>query len=441
VSAAANNDPVATADGYSVDEDTLLSVDAASGVLGNDTDVDGDPLTASVVSGPGNGTLTLNGDGSFDYTPGADFNGSDSFTYQVSDGQGGTDTAVASITIAPVNDDPVAEADGYSVDEDTLLSVDAASGVLGNDTDVDGDPLTASVVSAPGNGTLTLNGDGSFDYTPGADFNGSDSFTYQVSDGLGGTDTAVASITVAPVNDDPVAVADGYSVDEDTTLSVDAASGVLGNDTDVDGDPLTVTSVNGDSVNVGSQFGLTSGALLTVNSDGSIIYNPNGQFDGLDAGESASDSFTYTVADGQGGTDTETATITINGITDDVLPTILGTEDSDTLVGTADAELFKGLGGDLDIFTGGGGADRFDFTGLHDDGDRDAARILDWSDDDALLGISPDDVLAIRGRPGLLLLSYGQDQDKLILSGSDISGMETLEDLLGSENEQGTSIG
>jgi VCBS repeat-containing protein len=389
------------------------------------------------IEAPVNGTINIATDGSFTYTPDAGFVGQEVLTYTISDG---AETAQADVTFNVTNDAPVAVDDSYSIEDGEALNVAAGSGLLANDTDPDGDPLQVQSIEAPVNGTINIATDGSFTYTPDAGFVGQEVLTYTISDGA---ETAQAEVTIKidPVNADPIAVGDSYTTDEDTTLSVAAASGVLGNDTDVDGDPLTVTSVNGDSVNVGSQFGLTSGALLTVNSDGSIIYNPNGQFDGLDAGESDSDSFTYTVADGQGGTATETATITINGITDDVLPMIFGTEDSDTLMGRADAELFKGLGGDLDIFTGGGGADRFDFTGLHDDGDRDAARILDWSDDDALLGISPDDVLAIRGRPGLLLLSYGQDQDKLILSGSDISGMETLEDLLGSENEQGTSIG
>jgi VCBS repeat-containing protein len=290
-----NDAPVAVADEYATDEDVELTVDAAGGVLANDTDVDGDPLTVSLVSGPANGTLTLNADGSFSYVPSADFSGSDSFTYSVSDG---VETAEATVTIAvnPVNDAPVAVADEYATDEDTELTVDIAGGVLANDTDVDGDPLTVSLVSGPANGTLTLNADGSFNYVPSADFSGSDSFTYSVSDGVLSSEATV-TIAVNPVNDGPVAVADGYSVNEDETLTVDLAGGVLVNDTDADGDPLTVSLVSG-----------PANGTLTLNADGSFSYTPTENYNG-------SDSFTYSVTDGTL-TSEATVTITVNPIND-----------------------------------------------------------------------------------------------------------------------------
>ena len=118
-------------------------------MLGNDTDVDGNPLTAVVVTAPANGTLTLNADGSFTYTPNANFNGTDSFTYKANDGTADSNTATVTITVDAVNDAPVAVNDSYSTTEDTPLTV-AAPGVLGNDTDVDGNPLTAAVVVAAG---------------------------------------------------------------------------------------------------------------------------------------------------------------------------------------------------------------------------------------------------------------------------------------------------
>ena len=178
---AVNDAPVAANDNYSTNEDTPLTM-AAPGVLGNDTDVDSATLTAVVVSGPANGTLTLNADGSFTYTPAANFNGTDSFTYKVTDGSLDSTPATVAITINAVNDAPVAVPDSYMTNEDTALTI-AAPGVLANDTDIDSATLTAALVSGPANGTLTLNADGSFTYTPAANANGTDRFTYKVTTG------------------------------------------------------------------------------------------------------------------------------------------------------------------------------------------------------------------------------------------------------------------
>src|SRR5207244_3384645 len=149
----------------------------------------------------------------------------------------------ASITLHGVTDAPVAVANSYSVNEDNTLSV-AASGVLGNDSDVDSDSLTAVLVSGPAHGSLTLNANGSLSYTPNANFNGSDSFTYKANDGTMDSHVATVSTTANPLNDAPVAVANSYSVNEDNTLSV-SASGVLSNDSDIDGDSLTALLVSG----------------------------------------------------------------------------------------------------------------------------------------------------------------------------------------------------
>jgi VCBS repeat-containing protein/predicted outer membrane repeat protein len=191
--------PVAADDSYSTDEDTPLTVNTP-GVLGNDTDVDGDPLTAVLVAGPAHGTLALNSDGSFKYTPAANYNGADSFAYKANDGQLDSNVATVKITINPVNDAPVAANDSYTTDEDTMLTVNTP-GVLGNDTDVDGDPLTAVLVAGPAHGTLALNSDGSFKYTPAANYNGSDSFTYKANDGQLDSNVATVKITINPVND------------------------------------------------------------------------------------------------------------------------------------------------------------------------------------------------------------------------------------------------
>src|SRR5207249_1706644 len=144
----------------------------------NDSDVDGDPLAAVLVSGPSHGTLTLNTDGSFTYTPAADSYGPDGFAYRAKDPTGApSNLATVSLTVNPVNDAPVAADDPYTTNEDTPLPF-ATLCRPANDSDVDGDPLAAVLVSGPSHGTLALNADGSFTYTPAADYNGPDSFTY-----------------------------------------------------------------------------------------------------------------------------------------------------------------------------------------------------------------------------------------------------------------------
>ncbi|MGQ9684219.1 MAG: Ig-like domain-containing protein, partial [Anaerolineae bacterium] len=292
---AVNDAPVAAADGYSTDEDTALSV-TAPGVLGNDSDVDGDSLTALQVSDRGHGSVTLNSDGSFTYTPAADWNGVDAFAYKASDGVVASNVVTVTVTVNPVNDAPVARPDSYSTNEDTALSI-PASGVLGNDGDVDGDSLTAVKVSDPSFGTVTLSADGSFVYTPTADYNGNDAFAYKASDGTAYSGVVTVTITVNPVNDPPSAAGDSYSTDEDTPLRV-TAPGVLGNDSDVDGDGLTAMLV--DDVSHGT---------LVLAADGSFSYIPAADYYGLDV-------FAYRARDGQAGSHVVTVTLTIRAVND-----------------------------------------------------------------------------------------------------------------------------
>ena len=302
----ANVAPVASDDSYGTDEDSPLTV-AAPGVLGNDSDSDGGTLSAGSASDPANGSVTLNADGSFAYTPDANFSGSDTFTYTTSDGHGGTDDATVTIAVAAVNDVPVAVDDSYGTDEDTPLVV-AAPAVLGNDTDAEGDALTAGSASTPAHGTLSLNANGSFTYTPTANnYYGHDSFTYTVNDGQGGTDTATVVLYIAAENDAPVAGDDADTTAAGTVLTVNGP-GVLGNDTDVDslcglqpdGGPACA---GGGSLSAGSPSD-PAGGSVTLNADGSFTYTP-------DAGFSGADSFNYTVSDEFGATDTATVTITV----------------------------------------------------------------------------------------------------------------------------------
>jgi len=281
-----NDAPVAVDDSASTDEDTSVTIS----VLNNDSDPDGDVLTVISNTNPSNGTVVLNEDGTFTYTPNNNFNGVDSFEYTISDGNGGTDTATVTITVVGVNDAPVAVDDSASTDEDTAVTIS----VLDNDSDPDGDELSIIDFTEPSNGTVVLNDDGTFTYTPNNNFNGVDSFEYTISDGNGGTDTATVTITVVGVNDAPVAVDDAASTDEDTAVTIS----VLNNDTDPDGDELSIID-----------FTEPSNGSVVLNQDGTFTYTPNNNFNGTD-------SFEYTISDGNGGTDTATVTITVNSEND-----------------------------------------------------------------------------------------------------------------------------
>jgi hypothetical protein len=279
--------PDAVDDSYTVNED---SVDSLFGVLANDTDANGDTLVVAGVGLADHGTVAF-GSSVVTYTPDADFYGSDTFTYTVSDGHGGSDTATVSVSVTNVNDDPDAVDDGYTVDED---SADNALAVLGNDTYLP-DPAETLIVTAVGladHGTVAF-GSSVVTYTPDADFYGSDTFTYTISDGHGGGDTATVAVTVSSVNDPPDAVNDTANTPEDTPRSI----AVLGNDSDPDGDTFAVDAV-GMPVNGSAS---TDGTTVT--------YTPTLNFNGTD-------TFTYTIRDTGGLTDTAWVTVTV-GVAND----------------------------------------------------------------------------------------------------------------------------
>ncbi|MCR9297047.1 MAG: cadherin-like domain-containing protein, partial [bacterium] len=211
--------PVAVNDLYETLADEALVVEV-SGVLANDTDAEGDTLTALEFLGPKHGQLQLAEDGSFVYQPDPGFAGTDGFLYQADDGVSKSRLAAVTIQVIAPNLPPVGANDVYEVDEDGVLTVMADTGVLANDSDPDGDALTASLVDGPSNGVLELNADGSFTYTPDPDFHGTDAFTYTAGDGALSSELIAVEITVNPVNDAPVAVGESYSVLEDETLEV-----------------------------------------------------------------------------------------------------------------------------------------------------------------------------------------------------------------------------
>jgi hypothetical protein len=204
--------PVAHPDSYTTANATMLTV-PAPGLLGNDTDAEGDALTGSIVTQPTNGTLSLGASGSFTYTPTPGFAGVDSFTYRAYDGTAYSAPATVSITVAAADvpapvvlHAPVAKPDSYATNAGTVLRI-AAAGVLANDTDSQGHALTASLVVQPTRGTLSFVGDGSFVYAPAAGFAGIDSFTYRASDGTAESAAMTVSIVVvAPAPATPTVV-------------------------------------------------------------------------------------------------------------------------------------------------------------------------------------------------------------------------------------------
>lgn len=191
--------PIAVDDSYMMDEDIQLMV-STPGVIGNDIELNGNALTAVLDDGPAHGLLTLNLDGSFVYTPTLNYNGTDSFTYNAYDGELDSNIATVNLSITPVNDAPAAVNNSYLAKEGTTLIVNAP-GLLGNDTDVENNPLIAILNVGPTHGELALNTNGSFVYTPDTDYLGTDSFTYLANDsGLNSRITKV-SITIWKQND------------------------------------------------------------------------------------------------------------------------------------------------------------------------------------------------------------------------------------------------
>lgn len=294
--APANDSPVAQNDVVSTNEDTAVtgSVLVNNG-NGGDGDPDGDTLTVTTVGTfpTANGSVTIAANGAFTYTPAANFCGVDTFTYTITDGNGGSDSATVTVNVICVNDLPVAANDSAVTDEDTPVTII----VLGNDGDVDGDTLTVVSAGPAGNGSVTVNPDGTVTYTPNVNFCGVDTFNYTVSDGNGGTAPATVAITVNCVNDAPIAIDNAYTTDQDTPVSGNVISDNtgVGVDSDPDGDALTAAT----TPVVGPNNG-----VVVINPDGSFTYTPNAGFTGTD-------SFIYQISDGNGGTAVATVTITV----------------------------------------------------------------------------------------------------------------------------------
>jgi len=282
---ASNNAPVAADDSATTGQGLAVSID----VLANDTDADGNALLVSTVNTAAIGaTAILNN--AVTYTPAVGFSGTDSFSYTVSDNNGGTDTASVSVTVTAANAAPTAADDAAVTQQATVVNIP----VLANDSDPEGDTLAVSIVTGPANGFATIVVGTTINYEPAPLFSGVDSIVYSIDDGNGGTDTATVSISVTAVvvNQPPVAADDAAVTDEDFPVQI----AVLSNDTDADNDPLTLGT-----------FVQPLNGSVAADAAGVVTYTPVAGFSGVD-------TFSYEITDSSGAVSTATVTVTVNAI-------------------------------------------------------------------------------------------------------------------------------
>jgi uncharacterized delta-60 repeat protein len=273
----ANDPPVAAAQSITTVEDTPVAVTLAG------TDVDGDALVYRVVGQPEHGSLTGTPP-ALTYTPAADYHGPDTFTFVANDGTVDSAPATVSISIAPVNDPPVAAGQTITTPEDTPVAVTLAG------TDVEGDTLVYRVVTQPEHGTLAGTPP-ALTYTPAADYHGPDAFAFVANDGVADSAPAMVAISVTPVNDAPVATSLDLATDEDVAVALTLAA------RDVDGDDLAFRIENPPA------HGTLSGTAPE------LVYRPEANYHGTD-------SFTFLANDGTEDSAPATVTITISPVDD-----------------------------------------------------------------------------------------------------------------------------
>lgn len=308
----ANSRPVANDDSATLDEDDSATIN----LLANDSDADGtlDADSVQIVSNPENGSVSLSS-GSATYTPNADFNGTDSFTYVVADDGGALSAgATVTLTVNGVDDAPRVADDTAEILGQVLHSVN----VLGNDSDVDGslNVTTVVIVDSPAQGVASVDPvTGAIGYTPGGGFTSQDSLTYTVQDNTANvSEKATLTLQIAGLNEAPQAVDDATTLDEDDSVTVS----VLGNDIDADGNidasSLTITAA-------------PSNGIASVNGSGEIDYQPDANFNGTD-------QLQYTVADESGApSNPATVVFTVDPVNDE--PTISGTPATEVFEGVS----------------------------------------------------------------------------------------------------------
>ena len=247
-----NDAPTVLGETVTINEDSSTD----GNLEANASDPEGDAMTFSILNGPSTGNFVLNTNGSYTFTPVANFNGTVSIQFNVCDTYNACATATLTISVVAINDAPIAVNDIFNTNEDTSLSANVDSNV----SDVDGGSLTYTISNSVTNGNLTFNANGSFLYLSNSNYFGTDSFQYSVCDDGGLCSTAIVSITIASVNDLPMANDDFFITDEDVNLSGSAAL----NDTDADGETLSYNYVSGDTYGV---FNLSTNGQFTYSSE------------------------------------------------------------------------------------------------------------------------------------------------------------------------------
>jgi Bacterial Ig domain len=324
-----NDAPTAVNDNYTMPEDGSIAITPL--ITGADTDPEGNTLTVTslnstpLVSGTPTtvsvpeGVFNVDATGKINFTAAPDFNGTVTVPYTISDGNGGTATANILITITPVNDAPTAVDDNYTMPEDgTAITLTPLT--TGLDTDPENDTLTVNNINGTSivagtpvsipvtGGTIAVDAAGLISFTPTPNFNGTISVPYTITDGNGGTATANITINVTPVNDAPTAVDDNYTTAEDTPVTL--TSLITGADSDPENNPLTVTSINGTPIVLGtpSNFAVTGGTV-SVDAVGTLTFNPSANFVG-------NVTIPYQISDGNGGSATANILITVTPVND-----------------------------------------------------------------------------------------------------------------------------
>ncbi|PPA72535.1 adhesin, partial [Achromobacter spanius] len=271
------------------------------------TAINGSAVVVGTPIAVANGSVTLKADGTLDFAPTANYNGSTSFTYTVTSG-GVTETATVSVSVTAVADAPMTvdpAVPGQTFDPATgnyATSTTEDTAVIGrvSAVDGDGDTLAYSVGTAPAHGSVTVNATtGAYTYTPTADYYGSDSFVVAISDGTGNVSLSTVSVTVSAVVD---IAGDTVTTNEDTTVNI----AVNANDS-FENAGHAITAINGSAVVVGTPIAVSNGSV-TLKADGTLDFAPTANYNG-------STSFTYTVTSG-GVTETATVTVTVTAVAD-----------------------------------------------------------------------------------------------------------------------------